>query len=181
VYKKNIVPLHERFTHNNQYYIKKYASIIQKDTIMEIERKFLVNGDSYKQLAAACVHIRQGYISREKSATVRVRIADNTAFLTIKGKPTEGHFARYEWEKEIAVTDAEELLNLCQGTIIDKTRWIVPANEEGLKWEVDEFHHPHQGLTIAEIELVSEDQKFVLPDFIGTEVTNDSQYYNANM
>ena len=148
---------------------------------MEIERKYLVTSDCYKEMAVARYHIIQGYISREKTGTVRVRITNDKAYLTIKGKPAAGHFARYEWEKEIDVKEAEELMKLCQGTIIDKTRWIVPAMEEGLKWEVDEFHGKHEGLVVAEIELESEDQVVVLPAFIGKEVTDDPQYYNANM
>ena len=146
----------------------------------EIERKYLVTSDCYKAMAVARYHIIQGYISREKTGTVRVRITDDKAYLTIKGKPTAGHFARYEWEKEIDVTDARELLQLCQGNLIDKTRWIVPAGE-GLKWEVDEFHGKHQGLVVAEIELVDEEQVFNKPSFIGEDVTDNPRYYNANM
>ena len=148
---------------------------------MEIERKYLVTSDSYKQMAVARYHICQGYISREKTGTVRIRITDDKAYLTIKGKPAAGHFARYEWEKEIDVQEAKELMQLCQGTIIDKTRWIVPAAEEGLKWEVDEFHGKHVGLTLAEIELTSEEQEVEKPDFVGEDVTSDPRYYNANM
>ena len=162
---------------------------------MEIERKYLVKDDTYKQLAVSHHHIRQGYISREKMGTVRIRITDNQAFLTIKGKPAAGHFARYEWEKEIDMKEAEELMQLCQGTIIDKTRWIVPATAQmvedcsnshnvtprDLKWEVDEFHGKHEGLVVAEIELESEDQSFEKPAFIGDEVTDAPRYYNANM
>ena len=148
---------------------------------MEIERKYLVTSDSYKQMAVAHYHICQGYISREKTGTVRIRITDDKAYLTIKGKPAEGHFARYEWEKEIELADAKELIKLCQGTIIEKTRWIVLAAEDGLKWEVDEFHGRYQGLEVAEIELKSEDQVVQLPAFVGKEVTDDPQYYNANM
>ena len=147
----------------------------------EIERKYLVTSDCYKEMAVARYHIRQGYISREKTGTVRVRITDDKAYLTIKGKPIAGHLARYEWEKEIDVHDAEELMKLCQGTIIDKTRWIVPATEENLKWEVDEFHGKHEGLVVAEIELEREDQSFDKPNFIGKEVSSDPRYYNANM
>ena len=148
---------------------------------MEIERKYLVTSDSYKQMAVARYHICQGYISREKTGTVRIRITDDKAYLTIKGKPVAGHFARYEWEKEIDIQEAKELMHLCQGTIIDKTRWIVPAKEEGLKWEVDEFHGKHAGLTLAEIELTSEEQEVEKPDFVGEDVTSDPRYYNANM
>ena len=158
---------------------------------MEIERKYLVTSDCYKELAVARYHIRQGYISREKTGTVRVRITDDKAYLTIKGKPAAGHFARYEWEKEIDVQEAEELMKLCQGTVIDKTRWIVPAETADnlqltvdnlqLIWEVDEFHGKHEGLVVAEIELDNEEQSFEIPDFIGDEVTHDPRYYNANM
>ncbi len=158
---------------------------------MEIERKYLVTSDCYKELAVARYHIRQGYISREKTGTVRVRITDDKAYLTIKGQPAAGHFARYEWEKEIDVHDAEELMKLCQGTVIDKTRWIVPAETVDnlqltvdnlqLIWEVDEFHGKHEGLVVAEIELDDEEQSFEKPDFIGDEVTHDPRYYNANM
>ena len=148
---------------------------------MEIERKYLVTSDSYKQMAVARYHICQGYISREKTGTVRIRITDDKAYLTIKGKPAAGHFARYEWEKEIDVQEAKELMQLCQGSIIDKTRWIVPAKEEGLKWEVDEFHGKHAGLTLAEIELTNEEQAVEKPDFVGEDVTSDPRYYNANM
>lgn len=148
---------------------------------MEIERKYLVTSDSYKQMAVARYHICQGYISREKTGTVRIRITDDKAYLTIKGKPAAGHFARYEWEKEIDVQEAKELMQLCQGTIIDKTRWIIPAKEEGLKWEVDEFHGKHEGLTLAEIELTSEEQEVEKPDFVGEDVTSNPRYYNANM
>ena len=148
---------------------------------MEIERKYLVTSDSYKQMAVARYHICQGYISREKTGTVRIRITDDKAYLTIKGKPAAGHFARYEWEKEIDVQEAKELMQLCQGTIIDKTRWIVPAAEDGFKWEVDEFHGKHAGLTLAEIELTSEEQEVEKPDFVGEDVTSDPRYYNANM
>lgn len=148
---------------------------------MEIERKYLVTSNSYKQMAVARYHICQGYISREKTGTVRIRITDDKAYLTIKGKPAAGHFARYEWEKEIDVQEAKELMQLCQGTIIDKTRWIVPAAEDGLKWEVDEFHGKHAGLTLAEIELTSEEQEVEKPDFVGEDVTSDPRYYNANM
>ena len=158
---------------------------------MEIERKYLVTSDCYKELAVARYHIRQGYISREKTGTVRVRITDDKAYLTIKGKPAAEHFARYEWEKEIDVQEAEELMKLCQGTVIDKTRWIVPAETVDnlqltvdnlqLIWEVDEFHGKHEGLVVAEIELDNEEQSFEIPDFIGDEVTHDPRYYNANM
>lgn len=153
---------------------------------LEIERKFLVVDDSYKQLAISHYTIIQGYICRESGRTVRVRLKSdsnglNTAFLTIKGKSADGMLARFEWEKEINWEDAKQLMTLCHGNIIDKTRWLIPAVEEGLYWEVDEFHGHKEGLTIAEIELSAEDQSVVIPDFVGQEVTSDRQYYNSNM
>ena len=153
---------------------------------IEIERKFLVLNEDYKQLATSHYTIQQGYICKEPGRTVRVRVKTlpngaQTAYLTIKSKPNANGFSRFEWEKEIDVTEATELLQLCQGTIIDKTRWIVPAAEEGLKWEVDEFHGKHAGLTLAEIELTSEEQEVEKPDFVGEDVTSDPRYYNANM
>ncbi len=153
---------------------------------IEIERKFLVVDDSYKQLAISHYTIIQGYICRESGRTVRVRLKSDSngiakAFLTIKGKPAEGALGRFEWEKEIDWLDGQELLKLCQGNIIDKTRWVVPAIEQGLFWEVDEFHGHKEGLTLAEIELTAENQSFVIPSFVGEEVTSDRQYYNSNM
>jgi CYTH domain-containing protein len=153
---------------------------------LEIERKFLVVDDSYKQLAINHYTIVQGYICRESGRTVRVRLkidsnGQNAAYLTIKGKPADGMLSRFEWEEKIKWEDAKQLLTLCQGNIIDKTRWLVPALEKGLYWEVDEFHGHKEGLTLAEIELSTEDQSFVLPNFIGKEVTGDRQYYNSNM
>ena len=153
---------------------------------LEIERKFLVVDDRYKQLSISQYTIIKRYICRESGRTVRVRLKSdsnglNTAFLTIKGKPADGRLARFEWEKEINWEDAKQLLTLCHGNIIDKTRWLIPALEEGLYWEVDEFHGHKEGLTIAEIELSAEDQSVVIPDFVGEEVTGDRQYYNSNM
>ena len=153
---------------------------------IEIERKFLVVDDSYKQIAINHYTIIQGYICRESGRTVRVRLksdsnGQNAAYLTIKGKPADGMLSRFEWEKEIKWEDGKQLLTLCQGNIIEKTRWLIPAVEEGLCWEVDEFHGHKEGLTIAELELTAEDQSFTIPSFVGTEVTGDRQYYNSNM
>ena len=144
---------------------------------MEIERKYLVTSDSYKQLAVARYHICQGYISREKTGTVRIRITDDKAYLTIKGKPAAGHFARYEWEKEIPIQEAQELMRLCEPGMIDKTRYLVKSGKH--VFEVDEFYGENEGLTIAEVELESADESYVKPDFIGEEVTGDVRYYNS--
>lgn len=152
---------------------------------IEIERKFLVKNDSYKQLADSHYTIIQGYICKEPGRTVRVRItthADGSseAFLTIKSKPNKMGFSRFEWEKEIDVSDAKELITMCLPGIIEKTRWLIPATSH-LTWEVDEFHGRLCGLVIAELELENENQVFEKPDFVGEEVTGNPQYYNANM
>lgn len=144
----------------------------------EIERKFLVTDDSFKQLASKSVRIKQGYISTEKKAVVRVRIKGDSAFLTVKGE-NDGS-SRDEWEYAIPLGDAEDMLNkLSSGVIVDKTRYIVEY--EGNVWEIDEFHSPVKDIIVAEIELADENQNFRIPKFIGKEVTGDPRYYNSNI
>lgn len=143
----------------------------------EIERKFLVTGD-YKSLATEEIRIIQGYLSSVPERAVRVRITDKKGFITIKGIGNASGASRYEWEKEIPVSEAEELLKICEPGVIDKTRYIIPA-QGGLVFEVDEFHGDNLGLTIAEIELPTEDHEFVKPDWLGKEVTGKVRYYNA--
>lgn len=146
----------------------------------EIERKFLVKDDSYKQMAIRHYEIRQGYLSREHGRTIRIRIRDNEAFITIKGLSDNNGLSRFEWEKAIDVEDAKALLQLALPGEIEKTRWIVPA-DNNLVWEVDEFHGRLNGMIIAEIELENEEQRFSKPAFIGDEVTGDTRYYNSNL
>lgn len=156
---------------------------------IEIERKFLVTNDSYKQLSTSHYTIQQGYISKDPDRTVRVRIktlADGTAeaYITIKSKPNEVGFSRFEWEKKIDVADAKQIIELCLPGVIEKTRWIVPATVDGMPdavWEIDEFHGRLAGRVLAELELQREQQTFIRPDFVGQEVTGLPQYYNANM
>jgi adenylate cyclase len=143
---------------------------------LEIERKFLINGD-YKKHAVKSLTIKQGYISTVHGITVRVRLKDKKGYLTIKGSTGESGLSRYEWEKEIAYEEADELLSLCDSGIIDKTRYIIPAGN--YTWEVDEFHGENEGLFIAEIELKSESDTFSVPDWLGKEVTGDLRYYNS--
>ncbi len=143
----------------------------------EIEHKYLVTNDSYKRIATAKYHIYQGYLSREPERTVRVRIKDDKAFLTIKGK-NEGA-KRLEFEYEIPKDDALKILELCQSPILEKIRYNVPY--EGKLWEVDEFLGKREGLILAEIELESEQESYAKPDFIGENVTGDHQYYNSNL
>lgn len=143
---------------------------------LEIERKFRVNGN-FKKEAIGKFEIRQGYLSTDPGRTVRVRIAGKKAFLTIKGPSDASGMARYEFEKEIKMDDAKQLLALCLPSVIEKTRYIVEFDEH--VFEVDEFYSANAGLVIAEVELASTDESVQLPDWIGEEVTNDKKYYNS--
>ncbi len=141
----------------------------------EIERKFLVCGDAWR--AAEKVPYCQGYLSRERTCTVRVRIAGDLAFLTVKG-PTVG-ITRSEFEYAIPVDDARDLLELCAKPFVEKYRRVIEYR--GSVWEVDEFLGANRGLVVAEIELLSPDQSFERPDWVGEEVTDDPRYRNANL
>lgn len=145
---------------------------------VEIERKFLVKSDAdFKKKAESAVELRQGYLSESPEATVRVRIAAQKAFITVKSR-NKG-ISRGEWEYEIPCRDAEELLSLPGVRSLHKTRYVVPSH--GHRWEVDEFHGPLEGLVIAEVELTRVDEPVELPDFIDREVTGDPRYYNSNL
>ncbi len=144
----------------------------------EIERKFLICGE-YKSEAYAHSHITQGYISSNHGRTVRVRIRDEKGYLTIKGASNTSGISRYEWEKELSLEEARELMKLCEAGIIDKTRYLVKSGRH--IFEVDEFYGENEGLTLAEVELGSEDEPFEKPLFIGQEVTGDARYYNSNL
>ena len=147
--------------------------------MLEIERKFLVRDDSYKQLSYASSHIVQGYICSERGRTVRVRIKDDRAYLTIKGPSVNGGLSRYEFEREIPLEDGQQMMQLCEPGIIDKTRWLVKSGKH--TFEVDEFHGFNEGLVVAEVELAYEDEPYEKPDFIGKEVTGDRRYYNSQL
>lgn len=142
----------------------------------EIERKFLVGGD-FKQEAFESTRIVQGYLSSVPERTVRVRIRGDKGFLTIKGSNKGNRISRYEWEKEISVADAEELLRLCEPGVIDKVRFLIKAGQH--TFEVDEFHGANEGLIIAEVELESEEEAFMHPAWLGQEVTGNPHYYNS--
>ena len=146
---------------------------------LEIERKFLLLDDRFKHEAVRAVRMKQGYIASGAGRTVRVRIAGEQGFLTIKGPSADG-ISRLEWEREIPVADAEELFLFCKKGVIDKTRYIVPA-DGGRKWEIDEFYGDNEGLVMAEIELGWPDEPFVRPAWLGEEVTGDRRYYNAHL
>jgi adenylate cyclase len=144
---------------------------------LEIERKFLVNSQSFKQEAAGQTRIVQGYLSSVPERTVRVRVKDDKGFLTIKGIGSASGASRYEWEKEIPLSEAEELLAICEPGVIDKTRYEVESGP--FIFEVDEFYGDNAGLVLAEIELPSEDAQFDRPEWLGCEVTGDPRYYNS--
>lgn len=146
----------------------------------EIERKFLVIGDSYQQLAFDHTRIVQGYIISGGGRSVRVRIRGDRGFLTIKGASHDGGLSRYEFETEVSLADAQELMALCEPGRVEKTRWLVRA-DDGHVFEVDEFHGDNDGLVMAELELKNADEAFKKPDFIGTEVTGDRRFYNSHM
>ncbi|MDY5655655.1 MAG: CYTH domain-containing protein [Prevotella sp.] len=146
---------------------------------LEIERKFLVCGEDYKQQAFHHSRIKQGYISSRRGATVRVRLRDGQGFLTIKGPSDAKGMSRYEFEKEISADEAAHLFELCEPGIIDKTRYLVRAGNH--TFEVDEFYGDNEGLVMAEVELQSETETFEKPSFIGQEVTGDRRYYNSHL
>lgn len=144
---------------------------------VEIEHKYLVKDNSYVSMAEKVIDIAQGYLSKEKERTVRVRVAGDRGFLTIKGETTSA--SRKEFEYEIPLNEAKELLELCIGCVIKKRRYFVPY--EGFIWEIDEFETPRKGLIIAEIELPAEGTEYEIPDFAGENVTGQKEYYNSNL
>lgn len=144
---------------------------------MEIERKFLVNGDGWKQ-GVTGKQYRQGYLSSQPDRTVRVRTVEDQGYLTIKGKTTGA--SRSEYEYPIPYQDAVAMLDqLCEKPIIEKVRYRIPY--EGLLWEIDEFQGENLGLVVAEVELTDENQAIHLPPWVGKEVTTEAKYYNANL
>ena len=146
---------------------------------VEIERKFLVADTSAQALwrGAPGVAYRQGYLNRDKIRTVRVRIAGDAGFLTVKGVSVGA--TRAEFEYAIPLADAQALLALCDGPLIEKTRHVLV--HQGTRWEVDEFAGDNAGLVVAEVELQSEAQAFDLPGWLGEEVTQDARYFNSNL
>lgn len=153
------------------------ASAEMKNETLEIERKFLVQSEAFKALASKKHLIKQAYLSIDPERTVRVRIKDDTGYITIKGISNVTGTSRIEVEEEISLEKAETLFGLCLPIILDKTRYEV--NHKGHLWEVDIFHGAHHGLILAEIELTAEDESFAIPDWIGEEVTGNPKYYNS--
>jgi len=142
----------------------------------EIERKYLVKGVAWKEMGEGVLY-RQGYLNSQKERAVRVRTMGSRAVLTIKGISVGA--TRLEFEYDIPLDDCNQLLDLCEQPLIEKTRYKIPYG--GLIWEVDEFHGVNDGLVVAECELESEDQSIDKPEWIGDEVTGDSRYFNSNL
>jgi CYTH domain-containing protein len=143
----------------------------------EIERKFLVKGDAWKAAAAPGIRYRQGYLCSDKDRTVRVRVAGDQAWLTVKGL-TRGS-SRPEFEYPVPIADGRQMLDMCERPLLEKTRHRV--DHAGLTWEVDVFEGDNAGLVLAEVELERADQPVDLPPWAGIEVTDDSRYYNVNL
>lgn len=146
---------------------------------LEIERKFLVKSDAFKKEAFKKTRIIQGFLSTNKKRTVRVRLKGAIGFLTIKGKSSKNGLSRFEWEKEISKDEAESLLSLCKKGIIDKIRYEIKVDKH--TFEVDEFFGKNNGLIVAEVELISEEENFNKPNWLGKEVTGDIKYYNSQL
>ncbi len=147
--------------------------------MIEIERKYLVNSRDYRSLAYSKVHIVQGFLNSHPDRVVRIRITDDKAFLTVKGRSNLSGTTRFEWEKKIPVAEAKLLLELCEKDILEKIRYCVSIDT--LIIEVDEFLGSNQGLVVAEIEIENEDDKIEVPSWVGLEVTGDIKYYNSQL
>ncbi|TYA74320.1 CYTH domain-containing protein [Seonamhaeicola marinus] len=147
--------------------------------MIEIERKFLVASNDFKQEAIRSTRIIQGFLNTDKERTVRVRLKGDKGFLTVKGKSSNDGLSRFEWEKEITDEEAKSLLNICESGVIDKIRYEVQVKNH--IFEIDEFFGDNKGLIIAEVELNSEHETFVKPGWLGEEVTGDVKYYNSQL
>ncbi|MDN3723004.1 CYTH domain-containing protein [Aequorivita sp. SDUM287046] len=147
--------------------------------MQEIERKFLVTSEAFKNEAHKRTRIVQGFLNTNLERTVRVRIQGDVGFITIKGKPNDSGLSRFEWEKQIPLAEAEDLLHLCEPGIIEKTRYEVFHDDH--TFEVDDFTGENEGLIIAEIELETESEPFSYPEWLGMEVTGQVKYYNSNL
>lgn len=145
----------------------------------EIERKFLVNSDTYKEESRSQKTITQGFLNTHPDRTVRIRIHGEMGYITVKGKSNDEGTTRFEWEDELNVRDARALLRLCEPGIIEKTRYEVRVGDH--LYEIDEFRGDNEGLIIAEIELTSEDEEFIHPTWLGKEVTGEIRYYNSQL
>ncbi len=147
--------------------------------MIEIERKFLVISDAFKNEASLKERITQGFLNTDPNRTVRVRIKGELGFITVKGKSNDTGTTRFEWEKEIPLQDATALLKLCEEGMVDKIRHNIRIGNH--IYEVDEFFGANEGLVVAEIELKAEDETFEKPSWLGKEVTGEVKYYNSQL
>ncbi len=147
--------------------------------MIEIERKFLVTSEAFKDEAFKTIRIVQGFLNRDPVRTVRVRIKDDEGVLTVKGLSSNGGLSRFEWEKSITKNEAKALLEFCEKGVIDKLRYEIKKGKH--VFEVDEFYGDNEGLVIAEIELETEEESFETPEWLGEEVTGDIKYYNSQL
>ncbi len=147
--------------------------------MIEIERKFLVQSNAYRSFARSRTRIVQGFLNTDANRTVRIRIKGDEGFITVKGKSNTSGTSRFEWEKNIPVKEAEALLDLCEKGVMEKHRYEIQVGNH--VFEVDEFTGENEGLIVAEIELVSENETFEIPDWLGKEVTGEIKYYNSQL
>lgn len=147
--------------------------------MIEIERKFLVKNETYKSESIKKQLITQGYLSSDPKRSVRIRICEQNAYITIKGQTSESGTSRYEWEKEINIEDAKQLMLLCREGVVTKIRHLIPFKNH--TFEVDEFLKDNSGLVIAEVELSNENEDFERPRWLGKEVTGIKKYYNSQL
>ncbi|AJA68190.1 CYTH domain-containing protein [Myroides odoratimimus] len=145
--------------------------------MIEIERKFLVNSLEFIEQSFKSNKITQGYLNSHPERTVRIRLKDTNAYITIKGKSNDAGTSRLEWEKEINYDEANQLIALCEDFVISKTRYLIQVGKH--TYEVDIFHGDNEGLILAEIELTAENEQFDKPIWLGEEVTGDLKYYNS--
>lgn len=147
--------------------------------MLEIERKFLVTSEAFKEEAQKKTRIVQGFLNTHPERTVRIRIKGAQAFITVKGISDKAGVSRFEWEREISTTEAEALLKLCEPGMIDKIRYEISVGEH--IFEVDEFFGNNEGLVVAEVELSEANEIFTKPDWLGNEVTGMTKYYNSQL
>lgn len=147
--------------------------------MLEIERKFLVTSNAFKDQANKTFRIVQGFLNRDPERTVRIRLKNDVGILTVKGLSSKDGLSRFEWEKEISKKEAKALLEFCEKGVIDKLRFEINIGKH--IFEVDEFFGDNEGLVIAEIELQTEKETFTKPDWLGEEVTGNIKYYNSQL
>lgn len=147
--------------------------------MIEIERKYLLKSEEFRKEAVSRKHIVQGFLNTDPDRTVRIRITEDSAYLTVKGRSNNSGLSRFEWEHQITMEEGRELLTLCESPLMEKYRYMVPAGRH--IFEIDEFLGANSGLMLAEVELDQEDDVIIKPDWLGKEVTGEKKYYNSQL